>query len=135
MTNLIVGRPAVAAVAAAGLLAFATVCSAQNKPLAEASDSTIGFETVEDAMAGLRSKPGVVFSTENGWTIATDESALAIWSFAPEQYSAYPAVVMRQAIPRGQQSTIVMNVLCEASKAECDDLVRTFAAMNGLPVQ
>jgi hypothetical protein len=121
--------------AAAGLLLLATGCSAQNRPLAEASESTIGYETVDAAMTGLRSKPGVVFTTENGWTIATDESALTIWSFAPEGYPAYPAVVMRQAVARGQQSTIVMKVLCEASKQQCDDLVRTFAAMNGLPVQ
>lgn len=128
-------RLAVSALAAVGLLLVATGCSAQNRPLTEASESTIGYATVDAAMTGLRVKPGVVFSTENGWTIATDESALTIWSFAPEGYPAYPAVVMRQAVPRGQQSTIVMKVLCGASKSECDDLVRTFAAMNGLPIQ
>lgn len=128
-------RLAVSAVAAVGLLLLATGCSAQNRPLAEASESTIGYETVDAAMAGLRAQQGVVFSTENGWTIATDQSALTIWSFAPEGYPAYPAVVMRQAVQRGQRSTIAMKVLCEASKSECDDLVRTFATMNGLPLQ
>jgi len=135
MSNSISTGLAMSTLAAVGLLLSATGCLAQNRPLAEASESTIGYETVDDAMAGLRSKPGVVFSIENGWTIATDQSALAIWSFAPKQYPAYPAVVMRQVVPRGQQSTIYMNVLCEASKEECDDLVRTFAAMNGFPVQ
>ncbi len=27
-----------------------------------------------------------------------------------------------------------MDVLCEASKEDCDELVRTFARMNGLPL-
>ena len=95
----------------------------------------MGYETVAAAMADLRSKPGVVFTTENSWVIATDRPAMTIWSFAPEEYPAYPAVVMRKVVPRGQQSAMVMSVICEASKAECDDLVRTFGAMNLIPVQ
>jgi hypothetical protein len=40
--------------------------------------------------------------------------------------------VKRQVISRAVGSKIEMSVLCEASKRACDDLVRTFAAMNGL---
>ena len=78
----------------------------------------------------MQVKPGVVLTTENGWLIATDEAALAIWSFAPENYPAYPAVVKRQAVPNGIGSIIKMDVHCEASKTACDNLVRTFAKMN-----
>jgi hypothetical protein len=94
----------------------------------------VGYDTVAEALAAVRSKSGVVFTTENGWLIATDEAAYTIWSFAPPGYPAYPAVVKRQVIAQGSGSQIKMTVLCEASKEACDDLVRTFANMNSLPL-
>ena len=87
-----------------------------------------------ETLEALRSNPGVVFTTENGWLIATDEAAYTIWSFAPQSYSAYPAVVKRQVIADGNGSIMEMNVHCEATKQACDALVRTFAEMNGLPL-
>ena len=83
-------------------------------------------------MADLRSDRNVVFTTENGWLIATNGAAYTIWSFSPQGYAAYPAVVKRKVISRAVGSKIEMSVLCEASKKACDDLVRTFATMNGL---
>lgn len=105
---------------------------AQQAPLAETEES-IEYQTVSEALTALRAKPGVVFTTENGWLIATDERAYSIWSFAPQGYAAFPAVVKRWVIPKQAGSEARMDVLCEASKAACDDLVRTFARMNGLP--
>ena len=105
------------------------------QPLAEASHSTIGYGRVAEALKALRLKAGVVFSMENGWLIATDEAAYTIWSFAPEGYPAYPAVVKRQAIPKGNNASLIeMTVECRASKDACDELVRTFAEKNGLPI-
>jgi hypothetical protein len=92
----------------------------------------MGYATVAAALEGLRSRPGIVFTTQNGWTIATDEAAYTIWSFAPPDYPAYPAVVRRRVIPDGAGSQIQMSVMCEASKPACDDLVRTFADMTGI---
>lgn len=114
-------------------LTTGTSAQAQRAPLPEAATS-IEFQTVSDARTALRSKPGVVFTTENGWLIATDEGAYSIWSFAPQGYAAYPAVVKRWVIPKQVGSDVRMEVLCEASKAPCDDLVRTFAKMNDLPL-
>jgi hypothetical protein len=92
----------------------------------------VGYPTVAAALAGLRSRQDVQFSEQNGWTIATDEKALTIWSFAPSGYPAYPAVVKRQVVDRqGGGSDIRIDVLCEAKKAPCDDLVRTFTQMTG----
>jgi hypothetical protein len=102
-------------------------------PLPE-TDSSVGYDTVDAALIALRSKPGIVFTTENGWLIATDEAAYTIWSFAPKGYPAYPAVVKRQVTAQTVGSQIEMSVLCEASKQACDDLVRTFAEMNSLPL-
>ena len=114
------------------LAASSAAGQATIEPLPEASQSTVGYEIVAEALKDLRSKSGVVFTTENGWLIATNEAAYTIWSFAPQDYPAYPAVVKRQVVARGSGSSIHMNVLCEATKAACDDLVRTFAEMNGM---
>lgn len=102
-----------------------------NYPIPEASDSNVGYDTVAAALADLRSRRSVVFTAENGWVIATDDATYTIWSFAPRSYPAYPAVVKRQISPEGTGSRLQMSVLCEASKAACDDLVRTFERMNG----
>jgi hypothetical protein len=109
------------------------VAAAQPTPLPE-SDESIGYESVADALEALSSDPRVQWSKENGWPIATDEGRRSIWSFAPPSYPAYPAVVLRRVTPKGSGSAIEMSVLCEASKAACDDLVRTFSSMNGLPL-
>jgi len=100
-------------------------------PLPEAPSSTFGYPSVAAARAALRTRPGVVFTTVRGWTIATDGASYTIWSFAPLGYPAYPAVVKRQVVPQGAASEIQMDVLCEATKSACDNLVRTFAEMNG----
>jgi len=103
-------------------------------PLPETSHSSVGYDTVAAALVDLRSQPNVVFTTENGWLIATDEAAYTIWSFAPRGYPAFPAVVKRQVVPQATGSIMRMSVLCEASKEACDNLVRTFAEMNGMPL-
>ena len=113
---------------------FAAPAIAQQPPLAESDERTIEYETVADAVEALSQKDGVLWHEENGWPIAVEEAELAVWSFSPPEYPAYPAVVKRQAIARGAGSTIVMSVLCEAEKDACDQLVRTFAEMNGLPL-
>ena len=100
-------------------------------PLPEATATSIEYPSVAAALQALHARPDVAFTTESGWTIATDEAAYTIWSFAPPSYPAYPAMVKRQASPQGTGSSIVLSVHCEASKAACDDLVRTFSQMNG----
>jgi len=108
---------------------------AADQPLSESPHSTVGYDSVAETLRALRSRDGVVFRTENGWLIATDEEAYTVWSFAPEDYPAYPAVVERKVIPQGRVSAIQMNVHCEASKEAYDDLVREFAKITGLPLE
>jgi hypothetical protein len=98
--------------------------------LPESIGSDVGYRTVADAMANLRQLKSASFSTVNGWTIVTDESHMTIWSFAPKTDPSYPSVVKRFVTPSGSGSIITMKVLCEAAKAPCDNLVRTFYDMN-----
>ena len=100
-------------------------------PLPEAPRSTVGYPTAEAALAAMRAKPGVEFSTQDGWTIASDPDTNTVWSFPPEHDPAYPAVVKRQMTPGPKGAVVVqMDVLCSASKTACDDLVRAFERMN-----
>jgi hypothetical protein len=65
------------------------------------------------------------------WTIATDDASHTIWVFASEGQPAYPAAIKRQFVGDGHGGTSLnMSVLCEASKADCDNLVRTFEALD-----
>jgi hypothetical protein len=99
-------------------------------PLPEATGPVIEYPSVAAALQGLHARPDVVFRTENDWTVATDEKAYTVWSFVPPSSPAYPAVVKRRVVPDGTGSAIATDVLCEASKAACDDLVRTFSRMT-----
>ncbi len=99
-------------------------------PLAEAHGSTIGYPNVEAALKHLRGQSDVVFSTNAGWTIATQASTQTIWSFSPPGYPAYPAAVKRWVVEEGGRVVLKMDVLCQASKTDCDDLVRSFQQLN-----
>lgn len=100
-------------------------------PLAEQPSSTIGYATVEAALSDLRSRHDVTFRPQGGYTVATDEASHAIWVFTSEGQPAYPAAIKREFVTDAKGGTsIEMTVLCEASKAACDDLVRTFKALD-----
>lgn len=93
--------------------------------LAVADD--VGYKTVAQALASLKQMKDVSFSEVRGWTIATDEAHLTVWSFAPKTDPSYPAVVKRMVISTGSGSKVTLSVLCEADKASCANLVREFA--------
>ena len=102
-------------------------------PIPKSDSRTIEYESVAEALEALQQKEGVDWREINGWPVADDEAELAIWSFSPPDYPAYPAVVKRQVVPRGANtSTIVISVACEAELQSCEDLVRVFAEMNGM---
>jgi hypothetical protein len=114
---------------AVGLL-VTTLAFADGPPprsLPEPKDSTIGYKTVAEALASLKQMKGVSFSSVRGWTIVTDEAHLTVWSFAPKSDPSYPAVVKRVVISTVGGSRITMEVLCEANKASCDNLVHEFS--------
>jgi hypothetical protein len=99
--------------------------------LPESTEGGIGYPSVAAALADLRSRKGMKFRTERGWTIAEDAATMTIWSFAPQGHPAYPAAVKRWIENAPGGAVLNMNVSCEASKSACDDLVREFQRMNG----
>jgi hypothetical protein len=96
-------------------------------PVSAALGSDVGYKTVADALASLKQMKEATFSVVRGWTIVTDEAHLTVWSFAPKTDPAYPAVVKRMVTSTGTGSKVTTNVLCEAGKAACSNLVREFS--------
>lgn len=104
--------------------------AAETAPLPEVSGSSIGYPSVEAALMDLRVKPGVVVTSPNGWTVADDVGAHTIWSFPPPGHPAFPSAVRREIVETNEGISLQMSVLCQATKRACDDLVRTFQALN-----
>jgi len=117
----------------------ATAANAQlpaTGPLPETHHSTIGYPTVQAALAALKAKPGVGIQKQQGWIVILDPkdgsnlSEFATWSFAPSGDPAYPAVAKRTFFKGKDGWYVTMNVLCEATKTACDAFVREFQALN-----
>jgi hypothetical protein len=102
-------------------------------PLPEAPSSSVGYPTVEAALAALRAKRGVRIKEEHGWIIVSDteSGSPVLWSFTPSEHPAHPSVVKRRLVTQKDGFTsIEMSILCQADKTSCDALVRQFQALN-----
>ncbi len=108
------------------LLFFSGFAHAQPVLLPEVDDAKIEYKSPSEALAALRIKPGVEISVQRNWTIAVEPERHVIWSFAPEQHPAYPAVVKRTFVQKDGIASERMQVKCRASKSACDALVREF---------
>ncbi len=113
-------------------LGLALLCTMAEiaSPQQESKESTIGYPSVAAALKDLQGRPGVVFTTEGGWTIATEASTYTIWSFAPPGYPAYPTAVKRRIVKENDETVMKMSILCEASKQACDNVVAEFQQLN-----
>ena len=98
--------------------------------LPESDRATIGYQSVAAALKALHQKPGVTFRSENGWLIADEDGARTIWSFAPTSHPAYPTVVKRAVVVADGVTKLEMDVLCEADKVACDQVVIQFQQIN-----
>jgi hypothetical protein len=96
-----------------------------NFPLPEMEESSLGYPNYAVALSALKAKAGVVFTTRQGWTLATDEKALTIWWFTPEKHPAHPSIIKQKVTEdAGGGTSIETSIQCESSKAVCDELVR-----------
>jgi hypothetical protein len=107
------------------------VVAQDSQPLPEAGRSTIGYPSVAAALTDLKAQPDAQVSTQGGWTIIAQSDPQALWSFPAREHPAYPSAVRRRITTGADGGLYVaMDVHCEASKAACDDLVRSFQALN-----
>jgi hypothetical protein len=116
-------------VAAAGLIASAGPLLAQAPAANPAPTPGIPYSTVAAALSALKAKPGVKFSTGDGWTFADDTDG-AQWSFTPPNHYANPSVGRRELHQQGGRFFVVTRILCEASKTACDRLNKDYELLN-----
>ena len=93
----------------------------------------VGFKTVDEALAFLKTKPTVTFTVTkpDGWLIANDTSPFTVWSFTPESHYAYPAVVKREVKQNDKGGVYIeMTALCQAENEPCDRLIEEFQSLN-----
>ena len=109
---------------------FGSAMAEDPTPLPEANQSTIGYASIEAALAALRADPAVVERDQQGWLIFDDRPHYTLWSFSPQGHPAYPSVVKREIVRKDGSLYVAMNVKCEASKSACDQLVRDFQQLN-----
>jgi hypothetical protein len=120
-------------IAASLILALAvasTAFAAEEPPLPESPNSDIGYESPAAALAALRAKPSVSIQEQSDWIIASDQDENTLWSITAASHPAYPTAVKRIIVERNGAIFLDMRVLCGASKAACDHVVRQFLELN-----
>ena len=95
-------------------------------------ESSIGYPSVEAALAALKNDPSVTITPHEGWIIVTHEGdgQYVMWSFTPSNHAAHPAAIKREVIESNGSVSIVMNALCQSTKNECDKLIAEFEELN-----
>ncbi|HTT10952.1 MAG TPA: hypothetical protein VMG60_08700 [Burkholderiaceae bacterium] len=108
---------------------FAQTAAKAEAPTTSNPPAGVGFKSVADALAALKTRPGAKISVTqpDAWTIITEQGGAVVWSFTPATHPAHPAVV-RRAIVVGEDglARIEMAGLCQAEKAPCDRLMKDF---------
>jgi len=103
-------------------------------PLPESPAPSIGYTTVEEALAALAGMPGAEVSEEDGWTIIAHQEAdavQALWWFTPPGHPAHPSAVKRTVVERAAGTEAEVAVLCQAQEREsCEQLARDFQEIN-----
>ena len=127
-------RKAIFVILSSVLVAVLSACASATSNGSNASESTIGYPSIEEALEALHAKShageNVVFSSQNGWTIVEEQDAHTIWSFTPADHPAHPAVVKRALEEDDQGLWIRMTAMCGADKASCDEMIRQFERLN-----
>ena len=97
---------------------------------AAVAQATIEYKTVAEARRAVPLLPGAKVSEQMGWFIVEDGANKSIWSFAPSNHEANPAVVRRVVNQTPAGVDLSTAILCEASKPACDRLYASFLQLN-----
>lgn len=96
----------------------------------EEIEREFGYPNVQAAFAALKARKDVRMSVHEGWTIIDDTPHSTLWSFAPPEHPAYPAVIRRQLLDRDGGKVLGMSALCQGPRAACDKLVEEMRATS-----
>jgi hypothetical protein len=108
-----------------GILLGAAMLAQASTALAQSGDGG----SVAETWNALRAKPGVTFSTQEGWTIVKDTDG-ANWSFTPADHYAHPSVGRRTLHEHQGQYYVRTELVCQATKAACDRLHEDYQLLD-----
>jgi hypothetical protein len=97
---------------------------------AQQRQPSIGYPSVGAALKALSARSDVSVSVQNGWTIFKEKDGLTLWTFAPSDHPAYPAVAKRIASEKNGAWSMTTDLLCEAEKAPCEKLAADYNALD-----
>jgi hypothetical protein len=94
--------------------------------------SPIGYATIEEAFETLKADPGAGMKEHEGWTMFNQKAdgKYILWSFTPVGHPAYPAVIRREVVRKGDEVFINMDALCHSNQLDCDLLIEQFKKIN-----
>ncbi len=94
--------------------------------------SIIEYKSVAEALAEMSKEEEVIISVSQGWTIITDysDTTITMWSFAPQNNPAYPAVAKRVFYEEQSSWYVEMSILCEANQDACEKFYQDFVKLN-----
>jgi hypothetical protein len=100
---------------------------------AERHRAAIGYASVAQALELLSKRADVQIDQDDGWVKimepATDQG-IAIWMFTPATHAAHPAVIKTTVFEAQGVAQTRTDMVCEAARAVCDNLLREFEAIN-----
>ena len=96
----------------------------------ESSESSIGYESVEEAFNTVKELPGAAVRYKRGWTVVNFQKERILWSFTPESHPAHPSAVKREVVHNDKGISLDMSVSCKSTKEACDQLVADFEVLN-----
>jgi hypothetical protein len=111
---------------AAAVLVLAACASPQQK-----IEKAFGYPTVAAAFEALKARKDVKMTSQDGWTIIEDPASSTLWSFAPPNHPAYPAVIRRRLVERDGGKVGEMTALCQATRTACDKLMADVRGESG----
>jgi hypothetical protein len=98
---------------------------------AEERSSSIGYASVEDALAALRADPTATESAWDGWALFVRSDGREFWSFTPESHPAHPSAAKRTAYQDDNGAWHVdTRMLCQSTKASCDALMEEYRQLD-----
>lgn len=110
---------------------------AKNSPqLSDQKPQKSVADTYADLKSQAKNNPSAVeiITSPDGWQVVYEKKIdrTVVWSFTPKTEKAYPAFVRREVTAK---DGLVMRVVCEAKKQDCDTLVETFNRMNAEAIE
>jgi hypothetical protein len=86
-------------------------------------EKQFGYSSVAATFAALEARSDAKLLSRDGWTMIEDSASSTLWTFAPPDHPAYPAVIRRHIVERDGRRFVEMSALCEGPREACDKLI------------